>query len=282
MTNKTTALTQVREDLERFPDFPPRDDMQNWFYLHESAVGSALAIHLPNAIVVSEVPVTPSRPRGSDVRIPDLLVAFDSDLALLREQNGYVIDSQGKAPDFVLEVASRSTGEVDYTDKREVYERFGVGEYWRFDPSGGEYHDAAPAGDRLMDGVYEPIEIEALGEGRLRGYSEALRLYVCWEEGMLRFFDPVTESYLRSHEEAVGLVDEERAGRLAAESRAGAAEARAQEEAAARGTAEARAGEEEAARLAAQARAEEERAARLAAESRLAEFEAELRRLRGE
>ena len=268
MTSKTTTLTQVREELERFPDFPPRDDMQNWFYLHESAVGSALAIHLPNAIVVSEVPVTPSQPRGNDVRIPDLLVSFDSDLALLREQNGYVIDSQGKAPDFVLEVASRSTGEVDYTDKREVYERFGVGEYWRFDPSGGEYHDAALAGDLLVDGVYQPIEIEVLGEGRLRGYSEALGLYVCWEDGMLRFFDPVTETYLRSHEEDIGRAgdaevraEEERAARMAAE-------ARAQEEAAARGTAEARAGEEE--------------AARLAAEARMAEMEEELRRLRGE
>ncbi len=254
MTSKTTALTQVREDLERFPDFPPRDDMQNWFYLHEAAVGSALAIHLPNAIVVSEVPVTPSQPRGTDVRIPDLLVAFDSDLALLREQNGYVIESQGKAPDFVLEVASRSTGEVDYTDKRRDYERFGIGEYWRFDPSGGEYHDAALAGDLLVDGVYEPIAIEDLGEGRLRGYSEALGLYVCWEDGMLRFFDPVAESYLRSHEEDIG--------------RAGDAEVRAEEE--------------RAARMAAEARAREEEAARLAAEARMAELEEELRRLRGE
>ncbi len=67
MTSNTTTLTQKREDLEHFPDFPPRDDMQNWFYLHGSAVGSALAIHLPNAIVVSEVPVTPSQPSGSDV-----------------------------------------------------------------------------------------------------------------------------------------------------------------------------------------------------------------------
>ncbi len=254
MTSKTTALTQVREDLERFPDFPPRDDMQNWFYIHESAVGSALAIHLPNAIVVSEVPVTPSQPRGTDVRIPDLLVSFDSDLALLREQNGYVIESQGKAPDFVLEVASRSTGEVDYTDKRRDYERFGIGEYWRFDPSGGEYHDAALAGDLLVDGVYEPIAIEDLGEGRLRGYSEALGLYVCWEDGMLRFFDPVAESYLRSHEEDIG--------------RAGDAEVRAEEE--------------RAARMAAEARAREEEAARLAAEARMAELEEELRRLRGE
>jgi len=138
MTSKTTALTQVREELERFPDFPPRDDMQNWFYLHESAVGPALAIHLrdvQNAIVVSEAPVTPSQPRGSDVRIPDLLVSFDSDLALLKEQNGYVIDSQGKAPDFVLEVAPRSTGEGLHGQAWD-YERFGIGEYWRFDPSG--------------------------------------------------------------------------------------------------------------------------------------------------
>ena len=29
MTSKTTILTQVREELERFPDYPPRDDMQN-------------------------------------------------------------------------------------------------------------------------------------------------------------------------------------------------------------------------------------------------------------
>ena len=222
MTSKTTALTQVREDLERFPDFPPRDDMQNWFYLHESAVGSALAIHLrdvQNAIVVSEVPVTPSQPRGNDVRIPDLLVSFDGDLALLRGQNGYVIDSQGKAPDFVLEVASPTTGRADYTEKRADYERFGVGEYWRFDPSGGEYHDVALAGDRLVDGSYEPIEIEVLGEGRLRGYSAALGLYVCWEDGMLRLFDPVAESYLRSHEEDVGRAAEEQAGRMAAETR---------------------------------------------------------------
>lgn len=207
MTSKTTTLTQKREELERFPDFPPRDDMQNWFYLHESAVGSALAIHLrdvQNAIVVSEVPVTPSQPRGDDIRIPDLMFVRDADLALLREQNGYVIDSQGKAPDFVLEVASPTTGIVDYTDKRRDYERFGVGEYWRFDPSGGEYHDVSLAGDRLVDGEYEAIEIGALGEGRLRGYSEALGLYVCWEDGTLRFFDPAAGSYLRSHEEDVG------------------------------------------------------------------------------
>ena len=271
MTSKTTTLTQQTGELERFPDYPPRDDMQNWLYLYETSVLTSLAIHFadePNVTVASEVPVGPSLPVRDDARIPDLLMVRDGDRELMEEQRGYAIDRQGKAPDFVLEVASRSTGRVDYTDKRLDYERFGITEYWRFDPSGGEYHDAALAGDLLVEGKYEPIAIETLQEGMLRGYSVALGLYVCWEDGRLRFFDPGTESYLRSHDEDATRAEEERAGRLAAQARAGTAEARAEEE--------------RANRMAAQARAEEERAGRAAAESRLAELEVELRRLHGE
>ena len=263
MTSKATTLTQEAGKLERFPEYPPRDDMQNWLYLYETAVVTTLAIHYagePNVTVASEVPVGPSLPVRADARIPDLMFVRDGDRSLMEEQRGYAIDRQGKAPDFVLEVASPTTGRADYTDKRRDYERFGIAEYWRFDPSGGEYHDAALAGDLLVDGVYEPIIIETLDDDRLRGYSEALGLYVCWEDGMLRFFDPGTESYLDTHEE-------ERAGRMAAQARAGTAEARAS-------TAEVRA-------EIAEARARDEEAARLAAESRMAELEEELRRLRG-
>jgi Uma2 family endonuclease len=250
MTSKTTSLTQEKGKLERFPDYPPRDDMQNWLYLHETSILTSLAIHFadePNVTVASEVPVGPGLPVRDDARIPDLLLVRDGDRALMEEQRGYAIDRQGKAPDFVLEVASPTTGRADYTDKRTDYERFGVSEYWRFDPSGGEYHDAALAGDFLVEGKYEPIAIETLQEGMLRGYSDALGLYVCWEDGRLRFFDPGTESYLRSH-------DEERAESMATQ---------------------ARAEEERTGRLAAQSRA-------AAAEARAAELEAELRRLRGE
>ena len=229
MTSKTTTLTQERGRLDRFPDYPPRDDMQNWRYLYDTSVITSLALHYadePNVTVASEVPVGPGLPVRQGVRIPDLLMVREGDRELMEQQGGYAIDRQGKAPDFVLEVASPTTGRADYTDKRADYERFGVGEYWRFDPSGDEYHDVALAGDRLTDGAYQPVDIEALGEGRLRGYSEALGLYVCWEEGMLRFFDPRTENYLRSHEEDSGRADEERAGRMAAEARAESAESR--------------------------------------------------------
>ena len=271
MTSRTTTLTKEAGKLERFPDFPPREDMQNTSHLHLRSVLTALAIQMGNpetTLVHGEVPVALTLDPWGEYRIPDLIVVPDCDVALVYEQRGYAIVRQGKAPDFVLEVASHSTGEADYTDKRAYYGRFGIGEYWRFDPSGGEYDDAALAGDRLVDGVYEPIAIDDLGDGRLRGYSEALGLYVCWEDGRLRFFDPVTETYLHSHEE-------ERIGRTVAESRV-------EQERTGRLAAESRAEQERVERLAAETRAEQERVERLAAETRAAELEAELRRMRGE
>ena len=243
MTSKTITLPREDGRLDRFPDFPPREDMQNTKHLHLRSVLTTLLIHFADrerTLVHGEVPVAPTLDPWGDYRIPDLIVAFGCDLDLVNEQNGYAIDRQGKAPDWVLEVASPSTGVVDYTTKRRDYERYGISEYWRFDPSGGEYHDAALAGERLVGDGYEPVDIEILGDGSLRGYSEALGLYVCWEDGKLRFYDPVSEDYLPGHEE-------ERVGRQEAE-----------------------------------LRAERERAGRLAAENRAAELEAELRRLRGQ
>ena len=249
MTSKTITLTG--SETETFPDFPPRDDMQNWLYLYDTTIVSSLAIYFrdtPHTVVASEVPVRPNLPNREDARIPDLLVAFECDLELLKEQRGYSIRGQGGPPAFVLEVASPSTGHEDYTAKRLIYERYGIAEYWRFDPSGGEIYDAALAGDRLMDdGSYLPVEVERLGEGIWQGYSEALDLRVCWEHGLLRFHDPKTQSYLSSHEEERERAEAERVGRL-----------------------------EE------RARAEAERTGRLEAESRIAELEAELRRLRGQ
>ena len=79
---------------------------------------------------------------------------------------------------------------------------------WR-SPGSGDYYDVALAGDRLVDGVYEPIEVEQLGEVVWRGYSETLGLHVCWEQGRLRFFDSMTESYLLSHQEVEARRDAE-------------------------------------------------------------------------
>jgi Uma2 family endonuclease len=158
----------------------------------------------------------------SDTRelAPDFIFARQvSDPERVIRRNGYVISEVGKPPDLVLEVGSRSTGRRDYTVKREGYAALGIREYWRFDPSGGEYHDAPLAGDTLVDDEYVPIEIVAESDGRHWGYSEILELELWWEEGTLRFRDSASGQYLLTPEELA-------ADRLAERERAGTAEAR--------------------------------------------------------
>ena len=188
--------------------------MQNWLYLYAPTIMSTLSIHYadqPNTVVGSEIPVGPDRSNRGDVRIPDMAVIFNSDQDLIEEDRGYDLGRHGKPPDFVLEVASPTTASNDYTDKRRDYERYGIREYWRLDPTGGDLYGVALAGDRLVDGQYSPVSIERMADGSLRGYSEVLGLYLCWGDGRLRFFNPETGSYLLSHQEEVARADEERA-----------------------------------------------------------------------
>ena len=215
MTSKPKQGARDAGTLEKFPDFPPRDDMQNSLFLDRPAHQAALEEHLGNresTIVLSEIPVrwTPSQQGGH--RIPDLLIAFGVDRAQAEEQNGYSIRDLGKPPDFVLEVASVRTADNDVTGKRRDYAAFGIPEYWRFDPTGGRRHDAPIAGDRLVDGVYHPIEIVEVEPGHLHGHSDILNLDPCWDHGQLRWYDAGAGEHLKTFVE-------EREGRIAAEAR---------------------------------------------------------------
>ena len=104
----------------------------------------------------------------------------------------------GKPPDFVLEVGSPSTGREDISRKRDIYAGIGVGEYWRFDPSGGDYYGEPLVGEELVDGKYRRVELTTDPDGVLKGYSPALRLYLCWRDEMLTFYNPATGEYLRN------------------------------------------------------------------------------------
>ncbi len=208
----------------KFPVFSPRDDMQNPLYLYLPGHLSALARHFGNAdttIVLGEVPVGWNVRRRQGVRIPDLMIAFGVDRGGIIESNGFSIDELGKAPDFVLEVASLTTAENDYTVKRVDYAAFGVPEYWRFDPTGGERYGAGLAGDRLVDGEYQPVSISSADDGHFWGRSEVLGLDVCWEDGQLRWYDPVAGRYLLTFDETENarVAAEERVRELEAEVR---------------------------------------------------------------
>ena len=287
---KTNGTLKTNAALAQFPEFPPRYDMQNIDILHEIGYVATLKRHFgmrDTTLVYGELPVGNTLSIRLGLRIPDLIIAFDCDPESAIALQGYDITEQGKPPDFVMEIASKTTGRVDYTEKRVDYERYGIPEYWRFDATGGDYHDAALAGDRLVDGRYEPILIERMDGGGVRGYSEVLGLYVCWSDGDLLWYDPRTDSYLLTSDEEADRADraEERVASEAAARQL--ADERAAREAAARQLADERAANEATARQRESeraeqeaARAEQEAAARRQADERADRAEAELRRLR--
>ena len=229
MTSRPIRKTPATRSADRFPDFPPRDDMQNSLHLDQPAHQATLRRHFGSydtTIVLSEIPVRRIPGQQEGHRIPDLLIAFGVDRAFAVEQRGYSIRDQGKPPDFVLEVASPSTGREDYTGKRNDYAAFGIPEYWRFDPSGGLHHSVPLAGDRLVEGAYQPVEIQEMGPAHRHGHSDVLGLDLCWEDGRLRWWDPAAQSYLLTFDEERDVRIAEAEARAAAEARADSAEAR--------------------------------------------------------
>ena len=222
MTTPDTAAKQPKTG-ERFvlPDPPERepDDMTSAEHLSETGLHHHLKQFLgnPETTIVSGEKYITAR-RGADRKFPDLLVAFGVEPAAYRETNGYVITEQGKPPDLVLEIASEATGDVDVGEKREFYERLGIPEYWRFDKT-GRYHGTWLAGDRLVEGRYEPVAIEEVEDGVLQGHSAVLNLNWRWEDGRLGCHDPATGRHIATFEDERARADRERESRLDAEAR---------------------------------------------------------------
>ena len=246
--HRVAVSSEQSDDFIVFPDPPeiPEDKMTNFDHLAANGNVHHLIIHFGNpetTLVAGEryLALAPTRDM-TGLRYPDLLIAFEVNPARYRRRRAYVIEDQGKPPDFVLEVASPSTRRIDATDKRNDYAALGIPEYWRFDET---MRGRRPklAGDRLLDNEYRPIPIEELADGVLQGYSAALNLNLQWDRGELRWHDPATGRHITT------LADErDRADRAETDLRA-----------------------ERAARIADSA----------AAEERARELEAEIRRLRG-
>ena len=71
-----------------------------------------------------------------------------------------------------------------------------MGEYWRFDSTGGQFHDSALSGEVLTDGAYEPLPLRRGTDGVVRGHSPVLGLELHWDDGRLRFYDPAEGEYM--------------------------------------------------------------------------------------
>ena len=153
---------------------------------------------------------------------PDVQVVFG--VGRGGNRSTFKVWEEGKAPDFVLEVASPSTADNDARDKARKYAGLGVREYWRLDPE-GTIMGVPLEGYRARRGRFKGVESiqGAGGVGYLRSGVLGLDLRTQRRNGamVLVIRDPLTG------EEFDGALEESERQRRLAEERERAAENRA-------------------------------------------------------
>ncbi|MYE10831.1 MAG: Uma2 family endonuclease [Gammaproteobacteria bacterium] len=135
--------------------------------------------------------------------VPDVFVVLGAPKLPLRDN--WLVWEEGRVPDFVLEITSRTTRREDEGRKRQLYQRLGVAEYWQYDPT-GDYLDPMLKGAHLVNGSYRPIATTAgpVGAPRLAS-ALGIELHLVRDE--LRLFDPSGGRYLPTFEEATVRAD---------------------------------------------------------------------------
>jgi hypothetical protein len=152
---------------------------------------------------------------------PDVFVVFGAP----KHRRSSYMWNEPKAPDFVMEIASRRTRSQEQGPKRGMYAFLGVKEYVLCDPT-GNYLRPLLRGLSLVGDNYELMPTTVVSDDTLTLYSNVLGLELRLVHGVLRFVEPTTGQRLLSYREA------ERARQEAEE--------RARREATARAEAEAR------------------------------------------
>ncbi len=128
---------------------------------------------------------------------PNVFAVFGADK---KDRFSYKVWKKPKAPDFVLEVTSRSTFSEDQGAKRGIYALLGVREYWQYDPT-QDYLDPPLKGFQLIDRNYYPLAPTVCEAQRIILYSPLLDLELRWESGEFRFYNPKTQRLLMSYQE---------------------------------------------------------------------------------
>jgi Uma2 family endonuclease len=129
---------------------------------------------------------------------PDVFVVFG---VVKRPRLNYPLWSEGKGPDVVIEVTSKTTRREDQTKKRTLYQDVPrVPEYFQIDPT-EDYLRPPLQGHRLVDGGYVPIDPV---DGRLP--SDVLGLLLERDGERLHLIDPNTGRRLLPGRERVAEV----------------------------------------------------------------------------
>ena len=131
---------------------------------------------------------------------PDAFVAFG--VSKEPPRDNYLVWEEGKGPDLVVEITSKSTRCEDQQKKFGIYrDILKVSEYILFDPT-QDYLKPPLQGFRLAAGDYVAIEPIA---GRLP--SEVLGLHLERDGTRLRLFDPAAGAYLLTRLEALKIAE---------------------------------------------------------------------------
>jgi len=227
LRSPATAATAPRPDEVEYPEGHwVAQSVSHGVAVRQAA--TALDYHFQkreDVLVAMELVVYFQRGQAEAKLQPDVQVVYGVGRA---NRSSFKVWEEGKAPDFVLEVASPSTADKDARLKAREYARIGVREYWRLDPDGtlmssplegyvlsghryGRVEPVASAGERLY------LQSQVLGvELRSRRQAGAT---------VLVFRDPATG------EEFDGALAASDQRRQAAESRASAEANRASAEA---------------------------------------------------
>ena len=217
------AFTNTPKEPERFrlPDPPERDAAHAaavFDALHKQGVSQQLLPLVGSAdttlITAGRYVIPHAGVDTSRIPYPHMMIVRDVDVALFEASNAYIISEQGKPPDWVIMLASDSTAEANLGPRRNYFESLAVPEYWLLDDT-AELHGATLIGNRLVNGRYEPIEIEMLSNGRLQGYSAVLGIILRWTGEYLDYVSPDSErdgaeARVRELEELLSRRDEER------------------------------------------------------------------------
>ncbi len=206
--------------------YPDKDDGTVFQSIHESEIVREIGYVLNyNGVFPSDAPDVLIDRRSYiyyEMNNPEARVAADFHITIGVDAAAIIADwvfmtwRVGKAPDFVLEVASipgpffppPDPSENELAGKRELYERLGVTEYWRLDPTEGTVvFGEALVGERIVDGSYERLPVTVDADGTWRGRSALLLLDLCWKmedpwyKTRLRFYNPARREWLLNFSE---------------------------------------------------------------------------------
>jgi Uma2 family endonuclease len=127
---------------------------------------------------------------------PDVFVTWRIPKHIVPERRLYLTWKEGKGPDLVIEVTSKSTRHEDLVKKFEIYrDILRVKEYFLFDPY-AEYLDPPLQGYRLQNRRYAAIRPI---KGRLPSKLLGLHLEAAGEQ--LRLYDPASGQRLLTEQE---------------------------------------------------------------------------------